>query len=102
MNIKVLLFYCSLFINRNERKEGVIYVSKKILMETLNKTVKKGISVGITKSVKLITKKFKENILNYPVFNSSSLFSKSYILHEFPEQYQNDIFILNMVKTAID
>jgi len=77
MNIKGLIFYLSLFVNKKERKIQPIYAVKTLAIKKINH------------GIRVITTDIKRMLLNPPSANQTD--------HEY-----NDIFIMNLVKTVTD
>lgn len=78
MNIRSLLFYLSLFVNKKERKIQPVHVVKTLALKKLNRGIKK------------ITNDFKRTFL-IPLF-----------VNQTNNDDYNDIFILNLVKTVTE
>lgn len=82
MNIKLFLFYLSIFVNKNERKSGILNIANTLVM--------KKIYMDVNKITKKITKEVKRHIPL--IVNRKNL----------TEESVNDIFIMNIIKTAIE
>ena len=78
MNIKTLLFYLSLFVNKKERKVNPLYIVKTLAIKKINYEIKK------------ITQDFKRAFLILPLINQTN------------NEESNDIFIMNLVKTVTE
>jgi hypothetical protein len=84
MNIKGLLFYFSLFINKKERNQSPMYILKSLAIKRINK--------GINQ----ITKEFKRHIF-IPSSNITAICNSNDYTKEL-----DDVYILQLVKTAIE
>jgi len=79
MNIRALFFYLSLFVNKKERKIQPVYVVKTLALKKINRGIKN------------ITNDFKRIFLIPLVVNQTN-----------DNNENNDIFILNLVKTVTE